>query len=25
MAGLKVEAISDHLGLCQSILKIKKA
>lgn len=24
-AGLKVEAISDHLGVCQSIVKIKKA
>jgi len=24
-AGLKVEEISDHLGVCQSILKIKKA
>jgi len=25
MAGLKVEAIIDHLGVCQSIIKIKKA
>lgn len=25
MAGLKIDEINDHLGICQSILKIKKA